>query len=189
MLTISGPDRPGLGAAAFALLAPHSRVITDVGQITIRGHLVLCIEVEPASGVGLAELRELALHLREGGHQPLLVAADLQRPNAVDQLTVVAERAGVAVHAPEPGNGVGDPVAVARGGVELARTKLYDVVIVDTAGRLAIDADLMDQLVQVRDAVQPDEVLLVIDAMIGLRVTIEEEVEGLDINLHGETVH
>jgi len=110
---------------------------------------------------------KLALHLKEGGHTPLLVAADLQRPNAVDQLSVVAERAGVAVHAPEPGNGVGDPVAVARGGVELARAKLYDVVIVDTAGRLAIDAELMDQLRRVRDAVQPDETLLVVDAMIG----------------------
>jgi signal recognition particle subunit SRP54 len=110
---------------------------------------------------------KLALHLRETGHTPLLVAADLQRPNAVDQLTVVAERAGVAVHAPEPGNGVGDPVAVARSGVELARTKLYDVVIVDTAGRLAIDAELMDQLRAVRAAVQPDETLLVVDAMIG----------------------
>jgi signal recognition particle subunit SRP54 len=110
---------------------------------------------------------KLALHLKDGGHTPLLVAADLQRPNAVDQLSVVGERAGVAVHAPEPGNGVGDPVAVARGGVELAKAKLYDVVIVDTAGRLAIDAELMDQLRQVRDAVQPDETLLVVDAMIG----------------------
>ncbi len=110
---------------------------------------------------------KLALHLREAGHQPLLVAADLQRPNAVDQLSLVAERAGVAVHAPEPGNGVGDPVAVARSGVEFARAKLYDVVIVDTAGRLAIDTELMDQLRSVRDAVTPDEVLLVVDAMIG----------------------
>lgn len=110
---------------------------------------------------------KLALHLKDAGHAPLLVAADLQRPNAVDQLAVVAERAGVAVHAPEPGNGVGDPVAVAKSGIELATSKLYDVVIVDTAGRLAIDADLMDQLKKVRDAVSPDEVLLVIDAMIG----------------------
>jgi signal recognition particle subunit SRP54 len=110
---------------------------------------------------------KLALHFKEAGHQPLLIAADLQRPNAVDQLTVVAGRAGVAVHAPEPGNGVGDPVAVARTGIELATSRLYDVVIVDTAGRLAIDAELMDQLRRVRDAVRPDETLLVVDAMIG----------------------
>ena len=110
---------------------------------------------------------KLALHLREQGHAPLLVAADLQRPNAVDQLTVVAQRAGVAVFAPQPGNGVGDPVQVSRDGVEHARAKQHDIVIVDTAGRLAIDAELMQQLRDVKAAVKPDETLLVVDAMIG----------------------
>ncbi|MFN8171857.1 MAG: signal recognition particle protein [Candidatus Nanopelagicales bacterium] len=110
---------------------------------------------------------KLALKLRGEGHAPLLVAADLQRPNAVDQLKVVGERAGVAVFAPEPGNGVGDPVAVTRAAREFAETKQHDVVIVDTAGRLAVDADLMQQLRDVRDAARPDDVLLVVDAMIG----------------------
>ena len=110
---------------------------------------------------------KLALHLREKGHTPLLVAADLQRPNAVDQLRIVGERAGVPVFAPEPGNGVGDPVAVARASRQHAEVHLNDIVIVDTAGRLAVDAELMQQLRDVRDAVQPDEVLLVVDAMIG----------------------
>ncbi len=117
---------------------------------------------------------KLARHLREQGHTPMLVAADLQRPNAVDQLQVVAERAKVPVFAPESGNtGAnpqstwGNPVEVAREGVELAKVAQHDVVIVDTAGRLAIDEALMEQLRQVRDAVQPDETLLVVDAMIG----------------------
>jgi signal recognition particle subunit SRP54 len=110
---------------------------------------------------------KLALQLRSEGHTPLLVAADLQRPNAVDQLQVVGAQAGVVVFAPEPGNGVGDPVAVTRAAREFAETKLHDVVIVDTAGRLAVDADLMKQLRQVRDAARPDNVLLVVDAMIG----------------------
>lgn len=110
---------------------------------------------------------KLARWLGEQGHRPLLVAADLQRPNAVDQLSVVAERVGVGVYAPEPGNGVGDPVAVSRGGVAHAEANGYDVVVVDTAGRLAIDEDLMNQARGIRDAVAPDEVLLVIDAMIG----------------------
>ena len=110
---------------------------------------------------------KLALKLRGEGHAPLLVAADLQRPNAVDQLKVVGERAGVAVFAPEPGNGVGDPVVVTRAAREFAETKQHDVVIVDTAGRLAVDADLMQQLRDVRDAARPDDVLLVVDAMIG----------------------
>jgi signal recognition particle subunit SRP54 len=110
---------------------------------------------------------KLALWLREQGNSPLLVAADLQRPNAVTQLQVNGERAGVKVFAPEPGNGVGDPVRVARAGVEEARRTLHDVVIVDTAGRLGVDADLMAQAVAIRDAVTPDEVLFVVDAMIG----------------------
>ncbi len=110
---------------------------------------------------------KLALWLRNQGHAPLLVACDLQRPNAVTQLQVVGEQAGVAVFAPEPGNGVGNPVAVARAGIEFARTKQHDIVIVDTAGRLGVDAELMQQASDIRDAVQPNEILFVLDAMIG----------------------
>ncbi len=110
---------------------------------------------------------KLALWLKEQGKSPVLVACDLQRPNAVKQLQVNGERAGVPVFAPEAGNGVGDPVAVARASMEEARRKLYDVVIVDTAGRLGVDAELMQQASDIRDAVQPDEVLFVVDAMIG----------------------
>jgi signal recognition particle subunit SRP54 len=110
---------------------------------------------------------KLARWLREQGHTPLLVAADLQRPNAVTQLQVVGERAGVGVFAPEPGNGVGDPVRVSRDSIEFARGKLHDVVIIDTAGRLGIDEELMRQAADIRDAVSPDEVLFVVDAMIG----------------------
>lgn len=110
---------------------------------------------------------KLGLWLREQGHTPLLVASDLQRPNAVTQLQVVGEQAGVNVWAPQPGNGVGDPVEVARSGVAHAAEKLYDVVIVDTAGRLGIDEEMMDQARRIRDAVQPDETLFVLDAMIG----------------------
>ncbi len=81
---------------------------------------------------------KLAKHLVKEGHTPLLVASDLQRPNAVNQLQVVGGQAGgVPVYAPEPGNGVGDPVKVAKDGVEQARRALHDVVIIDTAGRLA----------------------------------------------------
>jgi signal recognition particle subunit SRP54 len=125
---------------------------------------------------------KLGYWLKEQGHTPLLVAADLQRPNAVTQLQVVGERAGVPVYAPERGNvagydaaieygvgnrGYGDPIKVARDGVEQARREQRDVVIVDTAGRLAIDEELMAQAADIRAAVDPDEVLFVIDAMIG----------------------
>ncbi|HLU72017.1 MAG TPA: signal recognition particle protein [Nonomuraea sp.] len=110
---------------------------------------------------------KLAKWLRDQGHVPLLVAADLQRPNAVQQLQVMGERAQVAVFAPEPGNGVGDPVDVSRRSVEEARRQQHDVVIIDTAGRLGIDQELMQQAADIRDAVSPDEILFVVDAMIG----------------------
>ena len=117
---------------------------------------------------------KLAKWLKGQGHQPLLVACDLQRPNAVTQLKVVGEQAGAAVYAPHPGNTgtetdaiVGDPVKVAKEGVDEARRKQYDFVIVDTAGRLGVDEVLMEQAGNIRKAVDPDEVLFVIDAMIG----------------------
>ncbi len=110
---------------------------------------------------------KLAQWLKAQSHTPLLVACDLQRPNAVTQLQIVGRQAGAEVFAPEPGNGVGDPVAVARAGVEQARRSVHDIVIVDTAGRLGIDEAMMAQAAAIRDAVQPDEILFVVDAMIG----------------------
>ena len=110
---------------------------------------------------------KLARWLKAQGHQPLLVAADLQRPNAVGQLQVLGGRAGVEVFAPEPGNGTGDPVQVARASIEHARRAARDIVIVDTAGRLGIDTEMMAQAAAIRDAVDPDESIFVIDAMVG----------------------
>ena len=110
---------------------------------------------------------KLALWLREQGNTPLLVAADLQRPNAVQQLQVLGGQASVPVFAPSPGNGVGDPVQVARQSLEEARHRLHNIVVIDTAGRLGIDEEMMRQAVGIRDAVDPDEILFVVDAMIG----------------------
>src|SRR3954452_7131869 len=110
---------------------------------------------------------KLAKWLENDAHTPLLVAADLQRPNAVQQLQVVGEQAGATVFAPEPGNGVGDPVRVAKDAMRFARDKQYDVVVIDTAGRLGEDAELMKQAANIRKATDPDEVLFVLDAMIG----------------------
>jgi signal recognition particle subunit SRP54 len=110
---------------------------------------------------------KLAKWLAADNHTPVLVAADLQRPNAVTQLQVVGEQAGVPVFAPEPGNGKGNPVRVAKDAIKFAKDKQYDVVIVDTAGRLGVDAELMKQAADIRKAIDPDEVLFVLDAMIG----------------------
>jgi signal recognition particle subunit SRP54 len=110
---------------------------------------------------------KLAKWLKSEGHTPVLVAADLQRPNAVTQLQVVGEQAGVPVFAPEPGNGTGDPVKVAKNALKFAKDKQYSVVIVDTAGRLGVDAELMKQAGDIRKAISPDEVLFVVDSTIG----------------------
>nr|WP_275432289.1 signal recognition particle protein [Corynebacterium striatum] len=121
---------------------------------------------------------KLAKYLSKQGHTPMLVACDLQRPGAVQQLQIVGERAEVAVFAPDPGTSIdshehemgtshGDPVAVAQAGIEEAKRSQHDIVIIDTAGRLGIDETLMTQARNIRDAVNPDEVLFVIDSMIG----------------------
>ena len=110
---------------------------------------------------------KLAKYLKEQGNTPLLIASDLQRPNAVTQLQVVGEQVGVPVFAPEPGNGVGNPVKVAKEGLDFAKQKLHNIVIVDTAGRLGVDQELMNEAIAIRDAVKPDEILFVVDAMIG----------------------
>ena len=125
---------------------------------------------------------KLAKWLKKDGHTPVLVACDLQRPNAVTQLGVVAEQAGVAIYAPEPGNGVGDPVVVAKNGVEYARSRQHDFVIIDTAGRLGVDAEMMRQAADIRRATDPHEVLFVIDSMIGqdAAATAKAFQEGVD---------
>ena len=119
-------------------------------------------------GAGKTSLAgKLAKYLKDQGNTPLLVASDLQRLNAVTQLQVVGQSISVPVFAPEPGNGVGDPVAVAKAGLQFAKDKVHNFVIVDTAGRLGVDQELMQQAIRVRDAVSPDETLFVVDAMIG----------------------
>ena len=119
-------------------------------------------------GAGKTSLAgKLANYLKLQGNTPLLVAADLQRPNAVNQLQVVGESTKIPVFAPEPGNGVGDPIAVAKAGVKFAKEKLHNFVIIDTAGRTGIDQELMNQVTSVRDAVKPDEIFFVVDAMTG----------------------
>jgi signal recognition particle subunit SRP54 len=110
---------------------------------------------------------KLAKFYKDQGETPILIASDLQRPNAVNQLQVVGQSVGVPVFAPEPGNGIGNPVRVAQDGIKFAQSKLHSMVIVDTAGRLGVDQDLMQEAIAIRDAVSPQEILFVVDAMIG----------------------
>jgi len=107
---------------------------------------------------------KLATWLKKQGKHPLLVSTDVKRPAAIQQLNVVAHKAGVRVHDPA---GILDPVARAKGAVAEATTLGFDAVIVDTAGRLHIDDDLMIELVAIRDVTAPSDLLFVADAMTG----------------------
>ena len=175
-----------LGAEVSEALNPSQQIVKIVNEelVSILGGSTRRINMAKSGptiimlaglqGAGKTTLAgKLAHWLKGQGHTPMLIASDLQRPNAVTQLKVVGERAGVPVYAPYPGVTsefdvpTGDPVQVARDGVAEARAKLHDVVIVDTAGRLGVDAELMQQARDIRDAIEPHEVLFVIDAMIG----------------------
>src|SRR6478736_1897585 len=163
------------GAEVTKSLSPAQQVIKIVNEElveTLGGTTgKLTTSSKPPSVVMMAGLQgsgkttasaKLARLLKSQNRRPLLVGADLQRPAAVEQLRVLGERIGVPVYS-EPS----DPVAVARGALEEAARLGRDIVIVDTAGRLQIDAELMEQLRQVRDVVKPNDTLLVVDAMTG----------------------
>ncbi|MEJ5927370.1 signal recognition particle protein [Corynebacterium sp. H128] len=179
------------GAEVSEALNPAQQVIKIVNEelveilggetrrITLAKNPPTVVMLAGLQGAGKTTLAgKLAKHLTKQGHTPMLVACDLQRPGAVQQLQIVGERAGVPTFAPDPGTAMdtldhemgtshGDPVEVARQGIEEAKRQQRDFVIVDTAGRLGIDETLMTQARNIRDAVNPDEVLFVIDAMIG----------------------
>jgi signal recognition particle subunit SRP54 len=177
---VSAVKARAVGAEVSQALNPAQQVIKIVNEelIGVLGgdtRLIRFAKTPPTvvmlaglQGAGKTTLAgKLARWLKANHHAPLLVASDLQRPNAVQQLQVVGGQAGVDVFAPEPGSGVGDPVDVARRSIEHAQRWGHDVVVVDTAGRLGIDVEMMQQAVDIRDAVSPDEILFVVDAMVG----------------------
>ncbi|MET0627723.1 MAG: signal recognition particle protein [Acidimicrobiia bacterium] len=163
------------GAEVAKSLSPAQQVIKIVNDelITTLGGTTgkLTMSSKPPTVIMMAGLQgsgkttasaKLAKLLKSQGRRPLLVGADLQRPAAVEQLRVLGQRIGVPVYSEAT-----DPVQVATGALEEAARLGRDIVIVDTAGRLQIDADLMDELRAVRDAVHPHDTLLVVDAMTG----------------------
>nr|WP_274709603.1 signal recognition particle protein [Corynebacterium sp. c6VSa_13] len=196
------------GAEVSAALNPAQQVIKIVNEeltgilggqtrrLNLAKNPPTVIMLAGLQGAGKTTLAgKLAHHLEKQGHTPMLVACDLQRPGAVQQLQIVGERAGVPTFAPDPGTSIdssdhemgtshGDPVAVAQAGIEEARRLQHDVVIVDTAGRLGIDQELMTQARNIRDAVNPDEVLFVIDSMIGQDAVTTAEAfrDGVDFS-------
>jgi len=117
---------------------------------------------------------KLALKLKKQGRKPLLVAADLVRPAAILQLQILGEKAGVPVYSEDSK----DPVKVAKNALAKAKRELYDVLIVDTSGRMHLDEDLMDEIGNIHKVLNPDETLFVADAMTGQNaVAIAQEFE------------
>jgi signal recognition particle subunit SRP54 len=165
-----------LGAEVMESLTPAQQVVKIVSDELVAlmgaGDSRLVFSGRPPTVILLAGLQgsgktttaaKLARLLQKDGKGPVLIAADVYRPAAIDQLVTLGERVGVPVYA--PGADV-DPVDIARDGVAFAREK-GDVAIIDTAGRLHVDDELMEELVRIRAAVKPHDILLVIDAMTG----------------------
>ena len=143
----------------IGLMGPVDHTIPmEAGRTTV---LMLC----GLQGSGkTTSCGKLAKKIKEQGRGVMLVAADLQRPAAIEQLAVLGRQIGVPVYTPE---GSADPVAVCQAGVAQARKEGISVVILDTAGRLSIDAALMQELTRIDRTVGPDQVFLVVDAMTG----------------------
>jgi signal recognition particle subunit SRP54 len=164
------------GAEVMSSLTPDQQVVKIVSEELARlmgsANVRLAMAPRPPTIVLMAGLQgsgkttfcgKLARHLLGEGRAPLLVACDTQRPAAAEQLEVLGRQISVPVHR----EGGADPVAIAQRGVEEGRRTGRDVVIVDTAGRHTVDAEMMEQLVQIRDAIRPTNVVLVVDAMTG----------------------
>lgn len=165
-----------VGAEVMKSLTPAQQLIKIVHEeliVTLGGDEVplarpeappLVILIAGLQGSGkTTTAAKLARHLKSKGRRPMLVAADLQRPAAIDQLEKLGVRIGVPVYADR---GAKAPKLV-KGALKAARSDSLNVVIIDTAGRLQIDEDLMKELAAVRKAADPDEVLLILDAMTG----------------------
>jgi signal recognition particle subunit SRP54 len=137
----------------------------ETTDMNLKGHPAIIL-MAGLNGAGKTTMSgKLAKLLKEKrGKNPLLAACDTFRPAAMEQLRVLGEQVGVPVHIEE---GATDPVLVAKNAIQHAKAQGFDVLIIDTAGRQAVDEELMQQIQDIRDAVQPDEILFVVDAMTG----------------------
>ena len=137
----------------------------ETTDMNLKGHPAIIL-MAGLNGAGKTTMSgKLAKLLKEKrGKNPLLAACDTFRPAAMEQLRVLGEQVGVPVHLEE---GATDPVLVAKNAIQHAKAQGFDVLIIDTAGRQAVDEELMQQIQDIRDAVQPDEILFVVDAMTG----------------------
>ena len=143
------------------LIALLGTSTTDIAQATMPPTVVLVAGLQGSGKTTFCA--KLALYLKEQGRYPLLAAADIYRPAAVDQLVLLGTQIGLPVYHAAGEN----PVAIATGAVDHARKSARDVVIIDTAGRLHVDEEMMKEVEAIKGAVTPDEILFVVDAMTG----------------------
>ncbi len=138
---------------------------SEASDINVKGNPGIVL-VSGLQGSGKTTFSaKLALHTKsKRGMRTLLVAADVYRPAAIDQLKVLGEQVGVEVYSEE---GVKDPISIAKNAVKKARSEGYSLIIIDTAGRLAVDREMMDEISAIKHAVNPTETLFVVDAMTG----------------------
>ena len=201
---VSKVSEKAVGQEILKNLNPTQQVIKIVNEelIALMGSGIskLNFASNPPSVIMMAGLQgagkttlvgKLGMHLKKQGRKPLLVACDVYRPAAINQLKVVGEKAGCTVFE----KGQGDPVKIAKEGVNYAKSFGFDTVIIDTAGRLQIDEQLMKELENIKAEVKPSEILLVVDSMTG-QVAVEVadtfnkrlEVSGLVLTkLDGDT--
>ena len=173
---VASVSEKAMGSEVLESLTPAQQIIKIVNdeltelmgstnaRITFSSKLPTIIMMCGLQGAGkTTHCAKLARYFKQSGKRPLLAACDVYRPAAIQQLQIVGEQAGVPVFE----MGQGDPVEIARKAVLHARDYGNDILILDTAGRLHIDEELMDELRRIKETVQPQEILLVIDAMTG----------------------
>ncbi len=165
-----------IGAEVAKSLSPAQQVVKIVNEELVQTlgeaapldlgggspHVIMLVGLQGAGKTTMAA--KLALHLRKSGRRPLLVAADTRRPAAVEQLKVLGKQIDIPVYTEDPGV---SPPEICAAALKAAREGAYGVVILDTAGRLHIDDVLMDELAQIKAKTNPQETLLVVDAMTG----------------------
>ena len=185
-----------IGSDVLESLAPGQQVVKivqdELTQLLSGGDNSLTLSSQPVTAIMLVGLQgsgktttaaKLALHLRRESHKSLLIAADLRRPAAIQQLETLGKQLDISVYSEDPESST--VVQVAKNGLEKARQLGVNWAIIDTGGRIQIDEDLMQELDDVKKAINPQEVILVVDAMTGQEAVNAAEGFHERVNLTG----
>ena len=191
---VASVSEKALGQNILTSLTPGQQVIKIVNEeltalmgssnskLLVSSNLHTVIMMCGLQGAGKTTMcGKLAMHLKSQGKKPLLVAGDIYRPAAISQLQVVGKAANVEVFE----KGTQSPVKTAKQAIEYANKMLYDTVIIDTAGRLSINEELMDELKEIKKAVNPTEILLTVDSMLGQESVGVAEKFNSDLDITG----